>query len=332
MYRHFSRRIFACAQLPILTASQAIGVAPAFSGHFRRFTCKAAISTSIGRTLRVLAALWVCLISSYCNAAERGATYLCNGNSAMTIYVSMAWRSGYTSNYRSEGWYKLDPSGNLLNSPCVRLGVTGFTAPVYLAVAHDDPSGRRSLYEYSIEDHWFGKIARDTYQWICVSLSGSFTLNADGVDGLKTCPKGMRSIPFDIEVKPLDIDRDTILTIAEPGNRGTFVATFEDLNQGNVVSVAKHATKGAWSVSSNHVTYRYSDTEALKNCESRAKLPGCEIISRTRGKCLAVAASRTTNQVSVAIKDTKEDATKAAMTLCNKAHGECSAGYDTCTK
>ena len=298
-------------------------------------TCEAITMARIRQTLRMLAACWLCLISSPGNAVAGGTTYLCNGSSTMPIYVAMAWRTGYTSNYRSEGWYKLDPSGNLLSSPCVRLGVTGFTAPVYLAVAHDDPSGRRSLYEYSIEDHWFGRIARDTYQWICVSLAGPFTLNANGVEGLATCPKGMRSIPFDIEVRPPDIygdDSDTILTVAEPGNKGAFVATFEELNQGYVVSVAKQPDKGTWSVSSNHVTYRYSDAEALKNCESLAKLPGCVIIARTRGKCLALASSGTTKQVSVAIKDTKEDAMNTAMAMCNKTHRSCIAGYDTCTR
>lgn len=298
-------------------------------------TCEATTMARIRRTLQLLTAFWLCLISTYGNAGEGGTTYLCNGSSTMPIYVAMAWRPGYTSNYRSEGWFKLDPSGNLLSSPCVRLGATGFTAPVYLAIAHDDPSGRRSLYEYSIEDHWFGRIARDTYQWICVSLSGPFTLNADGVEGLATCPKGMRSIPFDIEVRPPDIygdDSDTILTVAEPGNKGAFVATFEELNQGYVVSVAKQADKGTWSVSSSHVTSRYSDAEALKNCESRAKLPGCAIIARTRGKCLALASSGTTKEVSVAIKDTKEDAINAAMAMCNKGHRSCVAGYDTCPR
>lgn len=278
---------------------------------------------------RLMIVLCLVPLSWHAPAQAEPGVNLCNGSATMPIYIAKAWQKGYAGNYVVSGWYELRPAAIRLFRHCTPLGV-GFTSPVYVAVVHDDPAGRRSLYRYEFEP--YGGIFHRDGIWLCASLTGNFQLDGGSLSDLVNCPVGMPNIPFTMRINPPGDNDDITLYIADPANPGTPLVALDEIARGTVTSVAWLEDAGMFSLVKGYLTPRDAEQAALAACQQRTGRPGCKVALTTRGRCMAVARSASSRRLWVSGGAEAEITKKQALQACGQSDTNCRIEEDFCPR
>jgi Domain of unknown function (DUF4189) len=278
---------------------------------------------------RLCIVLWLLPFLWHVPAKAEPGVNLCNGSATTPIFVAKAWQKGYAGNYVASGWYELRPAAIRLFRHCTTLGV-GFTSPVYVAIVHDDPAGRRSLYNYEFET--YGGIFQADQKWLCASLTGHFQLDGSSLQDLANCPTGMPRIPFSMRINPPGDNDDITLYIADPANPGTPLVSLEEITRGTATSVAWHEEAGTYGVAKGYLTHRDAEQAALAACQQSAGRAGCTVALTTRGHCVAIGRAAGSKRLWVNIGNDAETARKRAVEACGRVHGNCRIEEEHCPR